>query len=98
MNKPSWDEVPPEAFQRSADSRAERALVHLDSDRRIASWSRVAERITGFIATDAIGRPWSDLCPSLRSGQRQRCELKRKDGATVVVDVVDFPLAWEDVP
>jgi PAS domain S-box-containing protein len=44
-----------------ADELSGRAIIFLSSTGTLASWSRAAERITGFAASEVVGRPFASL-------------------------------------
>lgn len=46
------------------DGARDHAIFKLDRDGRIASWSEAAERLYGYPAEAAIGRPFGDLYPA----------------------------------
>ncbi|MBI5198515.1 MAG: PAS domain S-box protein [Nitrospirae bacterium] len=51
------------AFLANITENASDAIVGLDLDTKIVSWSRGAERIFGYSAEEVVGRSWSMLVP-----------------------------------
>jgi PAS domain S-box-containing protein len=90
---------------------SEDAILSKDQDATITSWNPAAERLYGYTAEEAIGRPISILIPSHRAGEEQEIlgrilegervehyetERVRKDGSEVVVSLTISPIQQDD--
>ncbi|HEY9282801.1 MAG TPA: PAS domain S-box protein [Pyrinomonadaceae bacterium] len=90
---------------------ADDAIITKTLDGRITSWNRGAERIFGYTAREAVGRPVSILIPAdrpdeepailarLRSGERishYETVRVRKDGSRVDVSLAVSPIKGPD--
>ena len=85
----------------------EEAICAIGLDGRIQSWNRAAEQISGFQASDAIGKHFADLAPLANRIEAEELErkstqgelverletvLRRKDGSPIDVSLSVSPL------
>ena len=83
------------------------AVVVMDSDQRVTEWNPAAAELFGYSAEEALGRPIDDLVlgeagrdegrevtrQAMTTGRAQRISRRtRKDGSTVVVELMLTPL------
>jgi PAS domain S-box-containing protein len=98
----TWEPSLRDGQFRAVIDSSDDAILTKDSEGTITSWNRGAERIYGYLADEAIGRPISILVPPHRSGEEREIlrrvfagermehyetERVRKDGSTVVVSL-----------
>jgi PAS domain S-box-containing protein len=96
-----------EAYLASIVDNSADAIIGANLDTTIRSWNRGAERLYGYTAAEAIGRPGSMLVPRERAGEidtivdqiksdasirSYETERVRKDGSIVTVSVTMSPL------
>lgn len=70
-------------YQRLVNAASDHAIIWLDCDGRILSWSTGAERVTGYLAEEVLGESWAIFyCPDarLRGDDRQEMESARRLG------------------
>jgi PAS domain S-box-containing protein len=97
-----------EFFSESADhyqslvDNMEKAVVSIDPAGNVFLWNPAAERIFGYPADEAMGRPFTDLVASSQAEDRLRAALdsagkaafevplRRKDGSTFVAEMSPF--------
>jgi two-component system, cell cycle sensor histidine kinase and response regulator CckA len=79
---PALPEVPgPDTFRLMVEAISECGIFLLDPAGRIASWNAGAERITGYSAIEAIGRPSASLClPDGTAGAGDPSDLRPSPG------------------
>jgi diguanylate cyclase (GGDEF)-like protein/PAS domain S-box-containing protein len=85
---------------------SEDAIISTDADGFIATWNAAAERILGYPAGEAIGRPSAILSAPTRTGEmeeilerlkrreqvRYETEVLRRDGTVIEVAITAFPV------
>jgi diguanylate cyclase (GGDEF)-like protein/PAS domain S-box-containing protein len=85
---------------------SEDAIISTDADGFIATWNAAAERILGYPAIEAIGRPSAILSAPARAGEmeeilarlkrreqvRDETEVLRRDGTVIDVSLTAFPV------
>src|SRR5688572_27933543 len=99
--------TPGAAFHDSADE----AVVGLSPAGKITFWNHAAQRLYGFAAEEAIGRPLTALVPPERFAEERRSlervlkgervpdsdtERRRKDGSTIEVSRALAPVTGPD--
>jgi len=85
-------------------------LVGMDRDETVTQWNREAEKISGISATEAVGRPITELLPDFSpwiEAMRSEIELQRsasmekllieKDGERRFYDLMLYPLIGDGV-
>lgn len=104
-SEPNWDE---ESFRLLIDGVEDMAIVLVDPDGTVRSWSAGAERLTGFRAEEVMGRPLAGVPaagPEPRRGLeaalargrwREQGWRTRKDGSRFWADVTVAPLRGAD--
>ncbi|HVG82480.1 MAG TPA: PAS domain S-box protein, partial [Methylomirabilota bacterium] len=64
------------------------AIFSIDFDRRIRTWNPGAERLYGYTAWEAIGRPISVLCPDHLHGEQLGLYADTTGGKPVVIETL----------
>lgn len=84
----SRSELPPqmaaESLLTAILNSTEDAIVVCDFDSTITSWNHAAERIFGYTADEAVGRPIALLLPPDRQGEEARVIARVQSGESVV--------------